>query len=148
MQTTRIAKETERLARNPPPGIVATPTPDNPRYFKVIMYGPPSSPYEGGIFHLELFLPEEYPMVPPKVRFLTKVFHPNIDKIGRICLDILKDKFSPALQVGQVLMSIQVLLAAYNLDDPLNNEVAEQFRQNEARAIEVARQWTQQHARQ
>ncbi|CAF4516742.1 unnamed protein product, partial [Rotaria sp. Silwood2] len=62
----------------------------NPRYFKVVIDGPRESPYEGGKFKVELFLPEEYPMAPPKVRFMTKLYHPNIDKLGRICLDILK----------------------------------------------------------
>ena len=88
----------------------------------------------GGLFKLELFLPEEYPMSPPKVRFLTKLYHPNIgtnfrsfrgirdeltrcfraDKLGRICLDILKDKWSPALQIRTVLLSVQALLSAPN----------------------------------
>lgn len=62
----------------------------------------------GGKFHLELFLPADYPMVPPKVRFTTKVFHPNIDGIGRICLDLLKDNWTPALQIGKILQTIQV----------------------------------------
>lgn len=60
------------------------------RHFDVIIEGPSQSPYEGGFFKLELFLPEDYPMEPPKARFLTKIYHPNIDKLGRICLDILK----------------------------------------------------------
>jgi hypothetical protein len=90
----------------------------------------------GGIFKLELFLPEEYPMAPPKVRFLTKMFHPNIDKLGRICLDILKDKWSPALQIRTVLLSIQALLSAPNPDDPLANDVAEMWKQDEPKALE------------
>ena len=80
-------------------GISAAPAEDNLRHFRVMLEGPRDSPYEGGRFKLELFLPEECPMAPPKVRFLTKIYHPNVDKLGRICLDILKDKWSPALQV-------------------------------------------------
>lgn len=117
------------------PGISATPHEDNLRYFNVIITGPASSAYEGGIFKLELFLPEEYPMAPPKVRFLTKIYHPNIDKLGRICLDILKDKWSPALQIRTVLLSIQALLSAPNPDDPLANDVADHWKTNEQEAI-------------
>ena len=77
--------------------------------------------YEGGQFNLELFLPDNYPMEPPKVLFRTKIFHPNIDKLGRICLDILKqDKWSPALQIRTVLLSIQLLMSSPNVDDPLD----------------------------
>jgi ubiquitin-conjugating enzyme E2 N len=120
------------LLQDPVPGISATPDENNARYFHVIIAGPQGSPFEGGVFKLELFLPEEYPMAPPKVRFMTKIFHPNIDKLGRICLDILKgklilsirnlsvlDKWSPALQIRTVLLSIQALLSAPNPDDPL-----------------------------
>jgi len=64
------------------PGISASPSEENMRYFNVMILGPSQSPYEGGVFKLELFLPEEYPMAPPKVRFLTKIYHPNIDKVS------------------------------------------------------------------
>lgn len=131
----------------PVTGITARPDENNSRYFMVTIDGPKDSPFENGIFKLELFLPEEYPMAAPKVRFMTKIYHPNIDKLGRICLDILKDKWSPALQIRTVLLSIQALLSAPNPDDPLANDVAEQWKVNEALAIETARQWTKMYAK-
>jgi len=142
----RILKETQRLVSEPAPGILATPTTDNLRYFQVVITGPAESPFEKGFFSLELFLPEEYPMSPPKVRFLTKIYHPNIDKLGRICLDILKDKWSPALQIRTVLLSIQALLSAPNPDDPLANDVAEHWKSNEKDAIKKAKEWTDLYA--
>lgn len=142
----RIIKETQRLMAEPVPGISAVPDESNARYFHVIVTGPEGSPFEGGVFKLELFLPEEYPMLAPKVRFMTKIYHPNIDKLGRICLDILKDKWSPALQIRTVLLSIQALLSAPNPDDPLANDVAEQWKVNEGEAIKTAREWTRLYA--
>jgi len=138
----RIVKETQRLMADPVPGISAVPDESNARYFHVIVAGPEDSPFSGGVFKLELFLPEEYPMSPPKVRFMTKIYHPNIDKLGRICLDILKDKWSPALQIRTVLLSIQALLSAPNPDDPLANDVAELWKCDEAAAVRNAREWT------
>ena len=102
----RILKETQRLAQDPVVGIYAEPSETNARHFNVKIAGAAETPYEGGLFSCELFLPNEYPMVPPKVLFRTKIYHPNIDKLGRICLDILKDKWSPALQIRTVLISI------------------------------------------
>eukprot|EP00761_Pharyngomonas_kirbyi_P013360 gb/GECH01013388.1/.p1 GENE.gb/GECH01013388.1/~~gb/GECH01013388.1/.p1 ORF type:complete len:152 (+),score=38.08 gb/GECH01013388.1/:1-456(+) len=142
----RIVKETQNLLKDPVPGIQATPHEDNLRHFTVTIDGPTGSPYEGGVFKLELFLPEQYPMSPPKVRFLTKIYHPNIDRLGRICLDILKNKWSPALQVRTVLLSIQALLSAPNPDDPLANDVADHWKKNEEGAISAAKAWTKQYA--
>ena len=130
----RIIKETQRLLQEPVPGITAIPSEENVRHFQVSIEGPSDSPYEGGIFHLELFLPEGYPMDPPKVLFKTKIYHPNIDKLGRVCLDVLKEKWSPALQIRTVLLSIQALLSAPNPDDPLDNGVADAWNRDEAAA--------------
>ena len=142
----RILKETKRLFKNPVEGVVVTVDESNARYFKVTIRGAKDTPYEGGQFLLELFLPGDYPMSAPKTRFITRIYHPNIDLVGRICLDILKDKWSPALQIRTVILSIQALLSAPNPDDPLNNEAAELWLKNEKKAHEKARMWTYKYA--
>lgn len=109
--------------------------------------GPSGSPYEEGKFKLELYLPDDYPMTAPKVRFLTKIYHPNIDRLGRICLDVLKNNWSPALQIRTILLSIQALLSSPNPDDPLANEVAEEWKRDEDNAKEKAKEWTQTYAK-
>jgi len=142
----RIIKETERISKHPIQGISAIPHKENPRHFDITIAGPKGCCFEGGVFRLELFLPEDYPMVPPKVHFLTKIYHPNIDRVGRICLDILKDKWSPALQIDKVCLSIQLLLECPNADDPLDPTIAREWKSNLSRADKTARQWTKKFA--
>eukprot|EP01053_Blabericola_migrator_P000442 Blabericola_migrator_1__441@NODE_1105_length_5426_cov_115_322635_g569_i1_p6_GENE_NODE_1105_length_5426_cov_115_322635_g569_i1NODE_1105_length_5426_cov_115_322635_g569_i1_p6_ORF_typecomplete_len154_score22_55UQ_con/PF00179_26/8_7e49ProkE2_B/PF14461_6/4_6e08RWD/PF05773_22/0_0069UEV/PF05743_13/0_054_NODE_1105_length_5426_cov_115_322635_g569_i122483 len=142
----RIGKEIHELKHDCPPGIQAEPDVNNQRYFRIKMEGPEGTVYEGGVYRLELFLPETYPMEPPKVRFLTKIYHPNIDKLGRICLDILKEKWSPALQVRTVLLSIQALLSAPEPSDPLDASIANHFIHDKASAERTAREWNMKYA--
>lgn len=85
-------------------------------------------------------------MVAPKVHFLTKIYHPNIDRVGRICLDILKDKWSPALQIDKVCLSIQALLASPNPADPLDTRIADAWKHNQDAALKTAREWTAKYA--
>ncbi|RZC38088.1 UQ con domain containing protein [Asbolus verrucosus] len=144
--TRRILGETKNLSKDPPPGISAIPDDNNCRYFHIVMAGPQDSPYEGGLFRLELFLPENYPLSPPNVRFLTKIYHPNIDKLGRICLDILKGQWSPVLQIRTVLLSIQALLSSPNPDDPLANDVAHTWKTQTSEALIRAKDWTRLYA--
>ena len=146
--TARITKETQKLATESIEGILVEPSPDNFRHFHVLMMGPPETPYEGGTFKLELYLPEEYPMSPPKVLFRTKIYHPNIDFLGRICLDVLKNNWSPALQIRSVLLSIQCLLSEPNTGDPLNEKVNEHWLKDKSDAIKTAQEWTLKYASQ
>ena len=117
------------------------------RYLFAEIEGAKGTVYEGGIFKLEIWLPDAYPMEPPKVLFRTKIYHPNIDKLGRICVDILKpDKWSPAIMIRSLLLSIQSLMSAPNLEDPLDADIANFWKSNPEAAMNMARQWTKSYA--
>lgn len=128
------------------PGIVCKVDKSNKRLFRVLLSGPKETCFGEGVFKLEAFLPADYPMEPPKVRFLTQIYHPNIDKLGRICLDILKTKWSPALQLRTVLLSIQALLSAPEPDDPLDETIAKQWKEDKEKAEKIAKEWVLKYA--
>lgn len=98
----RIQKELKMIKTDPIPGIEVNPNPEDFHLFSVYLKGPTETPFENGDFHCDLMLPPDYPMSPPKIIFNTKIFHPNIDKLGRVCLDILKNNWTPALQIRLV----------------------------------------------
>jgi len=108
--------------------------------------GPADSPFQGGMFKLEIHFPTDYPFKPPKCTFMTKIYHPNVSAHGVICLDILKDQWSPALTVGKTLLSICSLLTDPNPKDPLVPEIANQYLSDRSRYEQTAREWTVKYA--
>ncbi|TRY52006.1 Ubiquitin-conjugating enzyme E2 [Cryptosporidium tyzzeri] len=117
--------------------------------FLGIIRGPIGTPYEGGIFQLDIIVPKEYPYEPPKVKFITRIWHPNISsQTGAICLDILKDAWSPALTLRTVMLSIQALLSSPEPNDPQDALVASLYKSDYQEYIETAKSWTQMYAKQ
>ncbi|KAJ0594358.1 putative ubiquitin-conjugating enzyme E2, ubiquitin-conjugating enzyme/RWD [Helianthus annuus] len=140
-------------------------------HWQATIMGPPDSPYSGGVFLVTIHFPPDYPFKPPKVAvtfftyssysmrnniitshllfkvaFRTKVFHPNINSNGSICLDILKEQWSPALTISKVLLSICSLLTDPNPDDPLVPEIAHMYKTDRNKYETTARSWTQKYA--
>lgn len=147
MALRRIQKEHQELIKDPPGNCSAGPETDENLYkWKGTIIGPTGSPYEGGIFGLSITFPQDYPFKAPKVTFTTKVYHPNVNSNGIICLDILKGEWSPALTMKSVLLSISSLLTDPNPDDPLAPDVARQYKSNKREYERIAREWTQMYA--
>jgi ubiquitin-conjugating enzyme E2 D/E len=114
--------------------------------WKATIIGPEDSPYAGGLFYLNIHFPSDYPFKPPRLQFTTKIYHPNINANGGICLDILKDQWSPALTISKVLLSVCSLLTDPNPDDPLVPEIATLYKKDRKKFSQTAAEWTRQYA--
>jgi len=147
MALKRINKELQEIGRDPPAQCSAGPVNESDLFrWQAMILGPPDSPYHAGIFYLDIQFPSEYPFKPPKVAFNTKIYHPNINSSGSICLDILRSQWSPALTISKVLLSILALLCDPNPDDPLVPEIARIYKMDPSKYHAVAKDWTSKYA--
>jgi len=146
MAQKRITKELKDITKDPPSNCSAGIKGDDLFSWQATIMGPKDTPYEGGVFQLKIDFPSDYPFKPPKVQFLTKVYHCNINDQGGICIDVLKDAWSPALTTSKVLLSICSMLQDPNPDSPLKTDVAELFKSNRAEHDRTAREWTATYA--
>lgn len=142
----RIMKEYQTMTKSSPPNISAAPVDESDMYrWQAIIFGPANSVYAGGVFKLSIVFPSDYPFKPPIVEFQTKIYHCNIIN-KHLCVDILKNQWSPALTIDKVLLSIVSLLCDPNPNDPLNREAADKFRNNREEYNRIAQEWTKRYA--
>ncbi|XP_036917764.1 ubiquitin-conjugating enzyme E2 D3-like [Sturnira hondurensis] len=108
--------------------------------------GHDGSPYEGGIFSLSIHFPCNYPFKPPQIYFITPIYHPNINKRGKICLDILKSQWSPALTISKVLLYISSILYDPNPNDAVVPSIGRMYLKDRDAYNSTARDWTRKYA--
>lgn len=140
----RIYKELEDVKNDPTSGIFIECINDGDlTNLKGSFKGPPDSPYSEGKFLIDIQIPDEYPFKPPKMKFDTRVYHPNISsQTGAICLDVLKDAWTPILTLKSSLLSLQSLLQSPQPDDPQDAVVAQVLINDPKKFNETARHWT------
>ncbi|ODN95788.1 ubiquitin-conjugating enzyme 4 [Cryptococcus wingfieldii CBS 7118] len=149
MATKRIKKEIADLAKEDLGNISLTPDEANILHWKAILPGPAGSPYEGGMFDIDIKVPHDYPFSPPSLLFMTKVYHCNVSSNGNICestRSLLKTAWSPALSLYKVILSLSSLLTDPNPADPLVPPIAKEYKSNRKKHDETAREWVRKFA--
>ncbi|KAH3670687.1 hypothetical protein OGAPHI_001202 [Ogataea philodendri] len=144
----RIAKELEDVKKDALSGVTLTLVEeDDLSHLKGTFIGPPGTPYEGGLFEVDIQIPDAYPFKPPLMKFDTKIYHPNISsQTGAICLDILKDAWTPILTLKSSLISLQSLLQSPEPTDPQDAQVAKVYMSDPKKFAETAASWTKIYA--
>jgi ubiquitin-conjugating enzyme E2 D/E len=146
MATKRLQKELQDISKDTPSNCSAGLLGNDLFIWQATIIGPTETPYEGGIFHLKMVFQPDYPFKAPSVTFTTKIYHPNINDNGSICLDILKDQWSPVLTVSKLLLSICSLLNEPNPNDPLMPSIANLYKTNREQFNANAREHTLKYA--
>ncbi|EDW68919.1 ubiquitin-conjugating enzyme E2 D3 [Drosophila virilis] len=141
MTERRLGRELAEIKRNPLAGCKVDMLNSNLFEWIAALEGPKGTPYEGGLFHIHVTFPHDYPFTPPNLRFLTKIYHCNVHA-DQICVE----KWSPVLTVGKLLVSVLALLVSPNLQDPLNPAIAKLYMEHRAEHDSIVRDWTDRFA--
>ena len=143
----RAMKEFQDLQKNKKDDSVQVKLVDNNyRHWKGRIKGPIDTCYQGGIFDVDIIIPDGYPFKPPKMKFDTKIWHPNISSVtGAICLDILKNEWTPALTIRTALISLQALMCEPVPNDPQDAVVAKQYMTDIKLFNETAKHWVEEY---
>ena len=134
------------MEKDPPANCTAGPVGEDLFHWQATIIGPEGTPYAGGIFSLNIQFPSDYPFKAPRLQFLTKLYHCNVNQNGAICLDILSKQWSPALTIQKLLLSICSLLNDCNPDDPLVPEIAYLYKSDRIKHDHNAKEWTRKYA--
>ncbi|XP_066589289.1 ubiquitin-conjugating enzyme E2 T-like [Prorops nasuta] len=146
-KSSRLKRELTELIKGSKEGISCCSKNDNMDTLLATIIGPNNSPYNGGTFQVEIKIPDRYPFEPPGLKFLTPIYHPNIDTNGRICMNLLKmppkGGWKPTISLQNLLSAVQLLLLNPNPDDPLMVEIAEEYYSNKSLFDKKARKYTE-----
>ena len=143
----RIKKEYQDLQKEKNSNVQVKLVNNDYRHWKGRIKGPIDTCYQGGIFDVDIVIPNEYPFKPPKMKFDTKIWHPNISSVtGAICLDILKNEWTPALTIRTALISLQALMCEPVPNDPQDAVVAKQYMSDIKLFNETAKHWVEEYA--
>ena len=143
----RIKKEYQDLQKEKNSNVQVKLVNNDIRHWKGRIKGPIDTCYQGGIFDVDIIIPNEYPFKPPKMKFDTKIWHPNISSVtGAICLDILKNEWTPALTIRTALISLQALMCEPVPNDPQDAVVAKQYLSDIKLFNQTAKHWVEEYA--
>ena len=143
---TRVQRDLDLLSQVESAPYSATASDDNLFSWQVMIGGPENTPYDGGVFMMEFIFPPTYPFAPPKIKFLTKIYHCNVNNKGEVCLEILKEGWSPLLNAAKILDEVCSMLCCPNAEHPLEADIGQMYRENRDEHDRMAREWTARYA--